>query len=85
MFFLTQQLSKQFFPGLVSFIILCAFTFTVKADVKLPAVFSSNMVLQRDLPVKLWGWAEKRVEIIILFHGDTTLIKTDKKGKWSAE
>ena len=29
-----------------------------RADVRLPRVFSDNMMLQRDMPVHVWGWAE---------------------------
>ena len=28
------------------------------ADVTLPAVIASDMVLQREKPVQIWGWAE---------------------------
>ena len=28
------------------------------ADVKLPSVIGSNMVLQREMPVPVWGWAD---------------------------
>ena len=28
------------------------------AKVVLPAYFTDNMVLQRDCPIHLWGWAE---------------------------
>lgn len=60
-------------------------SFVARAEIKLPNVFSSNMVLQRDIPIKIWGWAEKKEKITIIFHGDTTSFKADKKGKWSAE
>ena len=29
-----------------------------RADVRLPAVIDSQMVLQRDLPLPIWGWAD---------------------------
>ena len=77
------KLSKQILLGFFIFLFL---TFTsAHAEIKLPNVFSSNMVLQRDMPVKIWGWADKREKIKILFHGDTTTLKADKKGKWQTE
>ncbi|MCX5653202.1 MAG: hypothetical protein NTY65_00905 [Planctomycetota bacterium] len=30
---------------------------SVSADVRLPNLFSDNMVLQRDKVIKVWGWA----------------------------
>lgn len=85
MYFLKEKQKSK-----LTYIVLAIFTFlilnsSVFADVKLPKVFSSNMVLQRDIPVQLWGWADRREHISIIFHGDTTHIKTDRKGKWSAE
>ena len=28
------------------------------ADVRLPKIFTDHMMIQRDLPVRVWGWAE---------------------------
>ena len=85
MYFLKGQHPKQLLTGLFASIILLLFNFIANAEVKLPKVFSSNMVLQRDIPVKIWGWADKREKITIIFHGDTTNLKADKKGKWQTE
>ncbi|MBN2639526.1 MAG: sialate O-acetylesterase [Bacteroidales bacterium] len=37
----------------------------LKAEVRLPAIVSSNMVLQRNATVNLWGWAEAHEKISI--------------------
>ena len=29
-----------------------------RADVRLPAIFGDNMVLQRDAQVAVWGWSK---------------------------
>ncbi len=55
------------------------------ADVSLPAVFSDNMVLQRDMPIKIWGQADRRETVSITFLGETVTVKPDKKGNWRAE
>ncbi|NOY29386.1 MAG: hypothetical protein GXP28_04180 [Planctomycetes bacterium] len=34
---------------------------TCCVDVKLPALLSDYMVLQRDKPVPIWGWAEAKL------------------------
>jgi hypothetical protein len=28
------------------------------ADIRMPGIFSHNMVLQQGIPVPIWGWAE---------------------------
>ncbi|SFU47438.1 sialate O-acetylesterase [Pustulibacterium marinum] len=38
---------------------------SVKAAIKLPAVFSDHMVLQQNTNVKFWGWADPNEEVII--------------------
>lgn len=54
---------------LLSILITCgtllAFTLTVEANVKLPALISDNMVLQQQSEVTLWGWANKGEQISI--------------------
>ena len=42
----------------LTFLIILTVSVSVSADVSLPRVIGSNMVLQRDLPVPVWGWAE---------------------------
>ena len=37
---------------------VCALTASASADVRLPHIVSSHMVLQRDVPVTIWGWAD---------------------------
>ncbi len=39
--------------------VLCAFSAWTEAKVKLPAILSDGMVLQRERPVKIWGNADK--------------------------
>jgi sialate O-acetylesterase len=60
-------------------------TITSNAEVKLPKVFTNDMVLQRDIPIKIWGWADKRETIAITFLNETVEVKADRKGHWTAE
>jgi sialate O-acetylesterase len=48
----------------------------------LPRVFSENMVLQRDIPVKVWGWAEPGQDVEVSFAGQKKTAKADQGGKW---
>ncbi len=68
-----------------------AFAFTIvlrlllSADVKLPAMFSDHAVLQRDMPVPVWGWAEPGEEVTVSIAGQTQKATADDKGKWSVK
>ena len=53
------------------------------ADLKLPAVFSDHMVLQRDKPIAVWGWADAEENITVEFAGQKKNAKADASGKWS--
>lgn len=52
------------------------------AELRLPAVFSSNMVLQRDAKVPVWGWADAGSEVKVGIGGQSHTTKTGADGKW---
>jgi sialate O-acetylesterase len=57
------------------------------AEVKLPAIVSSNMVLQRNTTVVLWGWADAKEKISIKtsWLDESLEVKADKEGNWHIE
>ncbi|MEI2274320.1 9-O-acetylesterase [Sphingobacterium sp. ML3W] len=56
--------------------------FLLKAQLKLPAIFGDNMILQRDIPIKLWGWAEKNETVHVQFMQQHLKTKADNNGQW---
>lgn len=54
------------------------------AEVKLPSIVSSNMVLQRNTTITLWGWADAREKLIITasWLRDPLSISADNAGDW---
>lgn len=54
----------------------------VFAEVKLPAVFSDNMVLQQKQANPVWGWAEPGEEVTVTIAGQTKTTKAGDNGKW---
>lgn len=53
------------------------------ADVRLARIFSDHMVLQRDQPVTVWGWAKPDGKITVAFGGQSVSGVADKRGEWS--
>jgi sialate O-acetylesterase len=59
------------------------------AEVKLPAIFSDHMVLQRDAETPVWGTAAPDEAVTVTMSGypdgtrHTIVIKAGKDGKWS--
>jgi len=52
------------------------------ADVRLPRIFSSNMTLQRDLAVPVWGWADPGASVTVTFAGQSPRTAADASGQW---
>jgi sialate O-acetylesterase len=61
---------------------LLMITLSIDASIRLPKVISSNMVLQRDKPVAIWGEALPNDEIKVLFGGQTKIVSASENGKW---
>ena len=52
------------------------------ADVSLPRIFSSHMVLQRNQPIPVWGWAEPGEKITVQLGDEIKTIEADQTGNW---
>lgn len=64
--------------------VLLALAFSLQAaDLKLPSIFSDHMVLQRDKPVAVWGWAAPGEAVMVTFAGHSKTTVTDTNGHWS--
>ncbi len=53
------------------------------ADVRMPKIFGDNMVLQRDIPVPVWGWAEKGEAVTVSFAGQEKTATAGDDGRWT--
>jgi len=56
----------------------------MSAEVRLPSAIGSHMVLQRDMPVRVWGWAEPGEAVTVSFAGASASARADAEGAWSA-
>ncbi len=52
------------------------------ADVKTPAVFGSGMVLQREMDVPVWGWADAGEKVTVSFRDQKISTTANADGKW---
>jgi sialate O-acetylesterase len=55
------------------------------ADVRLPAIFSDHMVLQREVEAPVWGWADAGEKVTVTFAGETKSTVAGADGKWSVK
>ena len=69
----------------ISLAAVMALALVSEAEVRMPAFFSDNMVLQRETDVRLWGDAKPNstVEITPGWDGKVYKTKAGKDGKWN--
>ncbi|MHC4872214.1 MAG: sialate O-acetylesterase [Planctomycetota bacterium] len=65
---------------LVTFLLITVSAFS--DEIKLPSIFSDNMVVQADKDIPVWGWAEPGAEIEVSFAGKNYSAAAAKDGKW---
>ena len=58
---------------------------TAYADVKMPALFSDHMVLQREMVVPVWGWADAGEAVTVTIAGQSKSAKANADGKWNVK
>lgn len=57
----------------------------LRADVRLPKLFTDNMMLQRNRPIRVWGWAAPGETVRVALAGTSAAAKADLKGEWNVE
>ena len=65
-------------------LLLFIFQVGVAQELKLPAIFSDNMVLQQKSNAPVWGWNApgKEVQVTGSWNNKTVKVTTDNSGKW---
>ena len=56
---------------------------SLSSQVTLPKVFSGHMVIERNLPVHVWGMAAPGEDVSTSFRGETRTTKAGPLGRWS--
>jgi sialate O-acetylesterase len=73
---------KRYLPQLsitLPFLLAIAAT----AEVKLPQVLSDHVVLQRNAPIHIWGWADPGERVTVSFLNQKQSATAGELGKWS--
>jgi sialate O-acetylesterase len=63
-------------------LLLASFSLCAEQTLRLANSFSSSMVLQRDMPVPIWGWGEPGAQITVAFKGQKKSAQADADGRW---
>ncbi len=54
------------------------------SKLKLPSILSDHMVIQRDVPLRVWGWAKPGTTVNVALGQVTATAQSDGNGAWSA-
>ena len=54
----------------------------VVADVSVPSIFGSNMILQQKMENKIWGWGHVGDEVTVSIAGQTKKTTVQRHGDW---
>jgi sialate O-acetylesterase len=68
-------------------IAVCVLIFAApgRADVTVPTIFGDNMVLQRDVVLPVWGWAEAGEKVTVSIGAANVSATADNDGAWSVK
>lgn len=72
-------------PRSICFAAAIALAASCFAEVRLPSVLSDGMVLQRDLPLPIWGWADPGEQVAVSLAGQTHTTTAGDDGRWRVE
>ena len=62
--------------------LILLWSFTGVSQVVLPPFFNGNMVLQKGIPIPVWGWASPGEKVTVTFEKSVVSTRTAKNGKW---
>jgi len=69
--------------SIVCFLFVLCDVVQAETELRLPHIFGDRMVIQRDKPVHVWGWAGKNSEVTVSFAGQEKSATAVVDGKWS--
>jgi hypothetical protein len=84
----SKELDQKFLPNeknktllIISFL---TFNLIVSQDLKLPTIFSNNMIMQQQSVVSIWGWSKpnSKVSINVSWNKKKYKTKSNNSGEW---
>lgn len=71
-------------PRFLAFALAAAPLPAPAVELSLSPAFGDHMVLQREKPVNVWGWADAGSDVSVSFSGQSVAATADAQGKWIA-
>ncbi len=77
--------NMNFKTCLTAVIIASSCALEADAKVKLPSVISDGMVVQRNEPIRIWGWADSGENFGLCWNDSCYPVRADNDGRWMIE
>ena len=71
--------------ALLVLVLACCGVGEAGGELRLAALFGDHMVLQREMPVPVWGWAAPAEQVTVAFAGQRVAATADAHGRWRVE
>jgi sialate O-acetylesterase len=55
---------------------------SILAQLKIAKVFTNHVVLQRQKPIPVWGWAKPNESVVLTLAGQKQTTQANQEGKW---
>src|SRR5687767_6801523 len=68
--------------NLLATVVIVLLAVVSHAQIRLPKILSDNMVLQRNKPITLWGWANPHEKLMVEFNKQQKSVQADAHGNW---
>ncbi len=79
---LKEKFDMRSLKGILAGLVAVGCAAGVQAEVKLASLFTDNLVLQRDMPVPVWGKADPGEAVAVIFGKQSKDVKAGADGKW---
>ena len=76
------MICRSWLPVLALSLATCVWSSSATAEIKLPAVIGSDMVLQQGASLPIWGWAEEGDTVTVSIAGQSVSGKAGDDGRW---
>ena len=68
--------------SILAAIFLLSAVFGSQAKIKLPSVLDDRMVIQREKPIEIWGWADAGESFTLKWQNNSYQVTAGDDGRW---
>jgi sialate O-acetylesterase len=75
---------RALFRTMVVLAAVCSLEKSAQAEIRLPKIFKSHMVMQQEKPLVVWGWANPNETVKVQLGSQSAETRANGNGEWKA-